>query len=100
MLLWYLTYRKERISDFNSWREMTKVKNVQSIICLVFLPLFANQACAVDLMFLVSYPTGDIYKVALKKVRVDMMDFMSHQNIELVKIYAYCLLIQIFILSA
>ncbi len=47
-----------------------KAKNLQSIICLVFFPLFVNQALAADWIYFDTTSVGDMYydKSSIKKV--------------------------------
>jgi hypothetical protein len=49
---------------------MMKVKNVQNIICLVIIFLFANQAWAVDWIYFDKAAVGDVYydKSSIKKI--------------------------------
>jgi hypothetical protein len=54
-------YRKKRRSDINyHGGKMIKIKNVQSIICLVIFFLFANQAWAADWIYYDTAAVGDM----------------------------------------
>ena len=73
----YSTHRRKHTSDINCHGgKVMKIKNVQSIICLVIFFLFANQAWAADWIYYDTTAVGDMLyydKSSIKKVNKNII---------------------------